>query len=75
MKIATLAVLAFCADSKYMKFFQFVVTHPKQKSEKICLILPDWNYDWLRAHLNVNLKLFFCHFRAQNYEFTPKRTN
>jgi len=27
--IATPAVLAFYADSKYIKFFQFIVTKPK----------------------------------------------
>ena len=36
MTIATPAVLAFYTDSQYIKFFGFIVTHPK--SEKIYLI-------------------------------------
>jgi hypothetical protein len=31
MTIATPAVLAFYAAAKYIKFFQFIVTHPKPK--------------------------------------------
>jgi hypothetical protein len=39
MTIAKPTVLAFYADSKYLKFFQFIVTHPKPK---ICENLPDF---------------------------------
>ena len=38
MTIAKPAVLAFYADSKYVKFSQIIDTHPKPKCEKICQI-------------------------------------
>ena len=39
MTVATPAVLAFYADSKYIKFFPFIITHPKPKTEKIAWYL------------------------------------
>ena len=38
MTIATRAVLAFYADSKYIKFFHLLLPTQYQTSEKICLI-------------------------------------
>jgi hypothetical protein len=154
--IATPAVLAFYANSKYLEFFQFIVTHPKPKiwenwpdflknapppkasnliekvfiryiiSENftvdvsssnlqnvefrifffqkkycrcmfICFVFFPWGdcvkpkvqNNWEGALSSVNLKLLFkwpyrydqgkvlfsWGFRAQNYNFTPKRMN